>query len=140
MIEDEVTVDLMQQAEALLNENKAQPQNAYSHLPAAVLAGAVLEHFLRTLCQRQSPPIPLNLENGNLKTLATLVNDLEKANLYNSVEKKQLKTWVDVRNHAAHGHFDKFEARQVAEMIEGIKAFIQRHTEPFPESATLHTD
>jgi hypothetical protein len=47
--------------------------------------------------------------------LALFVNDLEKANLYN-------------------------EARQVAEMIEGIKAFIQRHTEPFPESATLHTD
>ena len=123
-IQDKMAIDLMQQAEALLTESKP---GEFEHIPAAVLAGAVLEHFLRTLCSRQSPPISLNLDNGNLKTLATLVNDLEKIGLYNAVEKKQLKVWVEIRNTAAHGQFDKFTHEQVVKMIEGIKSFIEDH-------------
>lgn len=123
-IQGKISIDLIQQAEELLSESK--PDNL-EHIPAAVLAGAVLEHFLRTLCSRQSPPISLNLDNGNLKTLATLVNDFEKIGLYNGVEKKQLKVWVEIRNSAAHGHFDEFTREQVVKMIEGVKCFIEDH-------------
>jgi hypothetical protein len=123
-IQDKMAIDLVQQAEELLIEGKL---GHFEHIPAAVLAGAVLEHFLRTLCSRQSPPISLNLDNGNLKTLATLVNDLENIGLYNAVEKKQLKVWVEIRNAAAHGQFDQFTHEQVVKMIEGIKSFIEDH-------------
>ncbi len=123
-IQSQMAIDLMQQAEELLVEGKP---SAYEHIPAAVLAGAVLENFLRTLCGRQSPPIPIALDNGNLKTLATLVNDLEKIELYNDIEKHQLKVWVKVRNAAAHGQFDQFNYEQVKNMIEGIKIFIEKH-------------
>lgn len=123
-IQAQISIDLMKQAEALLGEDESANLN---HVPSAVLAGAVLEHFLRTLCNRQSPAISLNLDNGNFKTLATLVNDLEKAELYNSVEKKQLKVWVEIRNFAAHGQFDQFNYDQVVKMIEGIKSFIDDH-------------
>ncbi|GAB4514675.1 MAG: hypothetical protein OHK0046_17110 [Anaerolineae bacterium] len=123
-IQAKISIDLMQQAEELLSEGKS---GNFEHIPAAVLAGAVLEHFLRILCSRQSPPISLNLDNGNLKTLATLVNDLEKIGRYNSVEKKQLKVWVEIRNAAAHGQFDHFTHEQVKNMIEGIKRFIEDH-------------
>lgn len=123
-IQDKISIDLMQQAEELLSEGK--PGN-FEHIPAAVLAGAVLEHFLRTLCSRQSPPISLNLDNGNLKTLATLVNDFEKIGLYNAVEEKQLKVWVKIRNFAAHGEFEQFTHEQVVKMIEGVKCFIEDH-------------
>lgn len=123
-IQAKISIDLMQQAEELLSEGKS---GNLDHVPGAVLAGAVLEHFLRTLCIRQSPPISLNLDNGNLKTLATLVNNLEKIGLYNAVEKKQLKVWVEIRNAAAHGQFDQFTHEQVKNMIEGIKHFIEVH-------------
>lgn len=123
-IQGKMAIDLMQQAEELLNEGQT---STHEHIPAAVLAGAVLEHFLRTLCSRQVPPIASKLDNGNLKTLATLVNDLEKIGLYNSVEKKQLKVWVEIRNDVAHGHFDEFTHEQVVKMIEGIKRFIEDH-------------
>jgi hypothetical protein len=123
-LQGKIAIDLMEQAEQLLAEGTP---GAYDHIPAAVLAGAVLEQFLRALCTRQSPPISLNLDNGNLKTLATLVNDLEEVKLYNAVEKKQLKVWVEIRNFAAHGQFDKFTSAQVHAMIKDVKRFIEDH-------------
>lgn len=123
-IQNQVTVDLMQQVEELLTEGKT---SIYGHIPAAVLAGVVLETFLRTLCTRQSPPISLTLENGNLKTLATLVNDLEKADFYNPAESKQIKVWVHIRNAAAHGQFEDFDLKQVEDMIKWIREFIEKH-------------
>lgn len=39
------------------------------YVPAAVLAGAVLEDALRRLCQRQSPLISTVKLDGDLKTL-----------------------------------------------------------------------
>jgi hypothetical protein len=123
-IQGKIAIDMMRQAEELLTEGKTEN---LGHIPAAVLAGAVLEHFLRSLCSRQSPPIRLNLDNGNFKMLATMVNDLEKLGLYNAVEKKQLKVWVEIRNAAAHGQFGAFTSEQVLEMIEGVKRFIEAH-------------
>lgn len=123
-IQNELTVDLMQQAEELLTEGGT---STYGHIPAAVLAGVVLETFLRALCTRQLPPISLTLENGNLKTLATLVNDLEKAEFYNPAESKQIKVWVHIRNAAAHGQFKDFDLKQVEDMIKWIREFIEKH-------------
>jgi hypothetical protein len=53
-IEAHVTADYMGQAEQLLGEGVS---GQYDHVPAAVLAGVVLEDALRRLCQRQSPPL-----------------------------------------------------------------------------------
>ena len=46
-VEAEVAADYMGQAESLLKEG--QP-GKFDHVPAAVLAGAVLEKALKTLC------------------------------------------------------------------------------------------
>ncbi len=123
-LQGKIAIDLMEQAEQLLAEGTP---GAHEHIPAAVLAGAVLEQFLRILCTRQSPPIPLNLDNGNFKMLAALVNDLEAVGFYNTIEKKQLKVWVEIRNAAAHGQFAQFTREQVNDMIEGVKGFIENH-------------
>src|SRR4029077_3623059 len=55
-IEAEIASDYMGQAEGLLQEG--QP-GKYDHVPAAVLAGAVLEKALRTLCNKQQPPVSI---------------------------------------------------------------------------------
>ena len=98
-VEAEVAADYMGQAEALLKEG--QP-GVFDHVPAAVLAGAVLEKALRTLCRRQQPVIPLANARGEAKTLNPMIDDLKKAGVFNELKAKQLRAWADVRNKAEH--------------------------------------
>ncbi len=61
-IESEITADYMGQAENLLKEGSP---GKYDHVPAAVLAGAVLEKSLKTICSQLSPPEHTNTQNGS---------------------------------------------------------------------------
>ncbi len=120
-IEAEIAADYMGQAEGLLQEG--QP-GKYDHVPAAVLAGAILEKALRTLCGQQQPPISTIKPNGEPKTLNPLIDELKKANLFNEAKAKQLRAWADIRNLAAHGEFDHFTRGDVEQMIPGINNFL----------------
>ena len=121
MIEANVASDYMAQAESLLAEGRVQQ---FDHVPAAVLAGAVLEDSLRRLCNRQLPPIPVIKENGEPKTFDPLITDLQKAGLYSTAKADQLRSWSKIRNYAAHGEFSKFNRNEVEAMIAGIKSFL----------------
>ena len=84
---------------------------------AAVLIGAVLESTLRKLCDK----------NGLIyadKTTINPLNDLLKDKTYNALVYKQIIAWADLRNNAAHGHFDKYDKKQVQHMFEWAKDFI----------------
>lgn len=120
-IEAEISADYMTQAEALLNEEKT---GRYNHVPAAVLAGAVLEKSLRTLCGKQVPPIQTLNDNGKPLTLHPLTEELKKAKVFNEVLAKQLQAWAVIRNKAAHGEFDKFNSPDVELMIKGVNNFL----------------
>jgi hypothetical protein len=120
-VEVNVIANYMEQAERLLDEN-ASGDN--SHVPAAVLAGAVLEDALRRLCERQSSPISIVKENGDPKTLNVFIDDLKKAEVFNELKAKQLRAWVDVRNAAAHGKFTDFTRQDVEVMLKGIASFL----------------
>lgn len=122
-IEAHVTADYMGQAEQLLGEGVS---GQYDHVPAAVLAGAVLEDALRRLCQRQSPAIDL-MSNGRHKTLEPLITELYKADAFNKAKVDQLRAWAKIRNYAAHGEFQKFKRHEVEAMIAGVKNFIADH-------------
>ena len=104
-IEAELAADYMGQAESLLHEGQ---KGKFDHVPVVVLAGAVLEKSLRTLCEQQDPKI----------------DDLRKAGLYNELKAKQLRSWTDIRNKAAHGEFDQFTRGDVEQMIQGITNFL----------------
>ncbi|WP_071192632.1 DUF4145 domain-containing protein [Trichormus sp. NMC-1] len=120
-IESEIAADYMGQAEQLLAEGTT---GKYDHVPAAVLSGAVLEKALRTLCDKQNPPISTIKPNGDSKTLNPLIDDLKKANFFNELKAKQLKSWADIRNKAAHGEFTEFKRSDVELMIKGIENFL----------------
>jgi hypothetical protein len=113
--------DYMGQAEQLLGEGQS---GQYDHVPAAVLAGAVLENNLRRLCQRQTPPIDVDKPDGSPKTLDPLIADLQKANVYTKAKADQLRSWAKIRNSAAHGKFKEFNRDEVEAMIKGIKNFL----------------
>ena len=123
-IEAAIVADYMGQAEQLLAEGQS---GKYDHVPAAVLAGAVLEKSLRTLCDKQSPPISTVNTKGLPLTLNPLIDTLKKNNLFNQVTAKQLRHWADIRNSAAHGHFDEFDRNQVDLMIQGINHFLANY-------------
>jgi len=120
-VEAEVSADYMGQAEHLLDEGKA---GNHDHVPAAVLAGAVLEKSLRTLCDGQAPPVKTTKPNGAPMMLHGLIDTLKKAGLYNEMKAKQLRAWAAIRNHAAHGEFDEFTRSDVEQMIQGINTFL----------------
>jgi hypothetical protein len=120
-VEAEVAADYMGQAEGLLREG--QP-GQFDHVPAAVLAGAVLEKALRTLCNEQHPPVSIVNAKGEPRTLNSLIDELKKAEVFNELKAKQLRSWADIRNAAAHGHFIDFGKVDVAQMISGINNFL----------------
>jgi len=120
-IEAEIACDYMGQAEQLLDEGQ---RGKFDHVPAAVLAGAVLEKALRTLCQQQLPPIPVKTPKGDHKTLNPLIDDLKKAGVFNEAKAKILRAWADIRNLAAHGEFAQFRRTDVEAMIAGINQFL----------------
>lgn len=116
-----ISVDYMEQAEALISESRTCDN---THIPAAVLAGAMLEKSMRTLCQKQNPPIADTTSGGKKKTLNPLIDDLKAANVFNEIYAKQLRAWADIRNAAAHGRFEEFTKEQVGAMIAGINQFL----------------
>lgn len=124
IIEGNIVADYMGQAEQLLGEGVS---GHFDHVPAAVLAGAVLEDALRRICQRQNPPIELIKPKGGKKTLNNLIDDLKAINFYTELKAKQLRSWAGIRNAAAHGEFQEFNRGEVERMIQGIQEFLADH-------------
>ena len=120
-VEAEIAGDYMGQAENLLKEGGS---GKYDHVPAAALTGAVLEKALRTLCGQQEPPVSTTTPKGEPKTMNPLIDDLKKAGLFNELKAKQLRSWADIRNKAAHGEFDQSTKADVEQMMSGITTFL----------------
>jgi hypothetical protein len=40
---------------------------------------------------------------------------------------KNVAAWLDLRNHAAHGEFDRHDAAHVRLMLEAIRVFVAQH-------------
>ena len=96
--------------------------------PAAVIIGGVLEEHLRQLCQKNSIPITNTKGGKAVPVKANQLNqDLVKAGQYNKLEMKNVIAWLDLRNKAAHGEYDKYDESQVKGMLQGVMGFITRN-------------
>ena len=109
LVHAEVFSNELEQAEYFLNEGHK--------VPAAVVAGVVLETHLRKLCESHKDVTPT-------QKLNRMNDDLAKAGAYNKLRADLVRGWAKVRNHAAHGEPDEFEPSHVEEMIKGIRSFI----------------
>jgi hypothetical protein len=116
--------EYMTQAKQLLGEGIP---DKFDHIPAAVLAGAVLEKALRGLCQKCNPPILIFDDKNNPRRLNFLIDELKKSDVFNELMAKQLRAWTDIRNNAAHGDFDKFKRCDVDLMLTGINSFLANY-------------
>ena len=105
----ELLGDFLDQAERL-------SEDGY-FIPAACLAGAVLEDSLRKLCEKNNIPI-------SEKTKIDILNvELAKQNVYSKLTQKEITAKADIRNNADHGHFNKFTNDDVNNMIKWIRRF-----------------
>lgn len=91
---------------------------------AAVLAGSTLEAHMRQLADKAE--VEITSANGKPKKADTINADLVKANTYSKLDQKNITAWLDLRNNAAHGEYDKYNAQQVTLLISGIRDFITR--------------
>lgn len=122
-IDAEISAEYLSQAEALLSYSRPSDRG---EVAAAVIAGAVLEHGLRTLCGKLEPKEPIE-SNGKPLTLGGLIDGLKKRKIFNELTAKQLRGWADIRNAAAHGKFDDFNRNQVEAMVSGVMDFLVRN-------------
>lgn len=121
-IDAELNADFLFQAESLIEKGVSEK----THIPAAVIAGAVLEHGLRSICRSLDPP-ESDEANGKRLMLSVLIDALKKRGVYNELTAKQLRSFADIRNAAAHGNFDEFTPDQVKNMVAGVGSFLAAH-------------
>lgn len=111
LIEAEVFEDFIEQASHLLSTGY--------YGPAAVIAGIVLEEGLRRHCHQ-------NDVATRPKAMIGEMNDsLAKSGLYNNVMKQKIATVATIRNHAAHGQWNEFDSKDVEQMIDWVRLFME---------------
>ena len=64
---------------------------------------------------------------GKPLTIDPLNSELVKADVYNKLVQKQITSWADLRNNAAHGHFEKYNQTQVEMMLLFVQSFCAEH-------------
>lgn len=113
LLQAEIFADFLEMGEYLLKENYKDA--------AAVIIGSVLEDSLRKLAT--SNGINILKDNGNYLTLEPLNIELAKADVYNRLKQKEVTSWGDLRNKAAHGHHDEYDKPQVQMMLLFVQKF-----------------
>jgi len=109
LLSADVFGDILEQAKHLLSENYKDA--------AAVMIRAVLESTLRKLCEKHQ------LQFSPKDTIHPL-NNLLKDKAYNQIIHKQIITWADLRNKAAHGEFSEYDINQVSDMMKWVEEFV----------------
>jgi len=112
--------DFLKMAEYLLEESYKDA--------AAVITGGVLEEHLRKLCDKNAIPVTTIKDGKSIPLKAEMLNqELNKANVYNKLDMKQVTSWLDLRNKAAHGKYDEYTKEHVTLMLQGIMDFVRRY-------------
>lgn len=109
----EVFADFLDMAEHLLGEGYKDA--------AAVILGAVLEDTLRKIADANG--VPVIGSKGKPLTIDPLNSAVCKQGVYGLLVQKQVTSWANLRNDAAHGHFDKYDDSQVKHMLLFVQKF-----------------
>ena len=119
LISAEIFSDFLEMARHLLDEGYKDP--------AAVMTGSVLEEHLRQLCQKHGISTETTKQGRPHPKKADELNaDLAKKKVYNQLDQKQVTTWLDFRNKAAHGKYQEYTKEQVSLMLQSLSDFMVR--------------
>ena len=116
----EVYADFLEMAEGLLD---AEYKDA-----AAVMIGGVLEEHLRRLCVRNGIATTYEKDGKTCtKKADTMNSELASDGVYGKLDQKWVTTALDLRNRAAHGHYEGYDKEQVrAILLQSTTNFLQR--------------
>lgn len=122
LISAEVFADFLEMAEHLLAEHYKDA--------AAVMIGSVLEEHLRFLAQKNGLATIRSDKMGNSmpKKADALNSELAKVSVYNTLDQKNVTANLDLRNKAAHGHYNDYSQEQVVIMLQLVRDFVARHS------------
>ena len=119
LVSAEIFSDFLEMAQHLLDEGYKDP--------AAVMTGSVLEEHLRQLCQKHGISTETTKQGRPHPKKADALNaDLAKKKVYNQLDQKQVTTWLDLRNKAAHGKYQEYTKEQVSLMLQSLSDFMVR--------------
>jgi hypothetical protein len=119
LIHGELFADFLEMAQHLLDEGYKDA--------AAVIAGSSLEGHLRQLCAKHG--LATEVPSGGAprpKKAEQMNSDLAAANAYGKLDQKNVTAWLDLRNKAAHGRYEEYQAMQVTLMIAGFRELMTR--------------
>lgn len=120
LVSAEVFADLLEMAEYLLAENYKDA--------AAVMTGSVLEEHLRQMAVKYNVPTEETKGSRTVHRKASVINaDLVKSGAYNKLDEKNVTSWLDLRNKAAHGDYGSYTKAQVELLLPSVRDFIGRH-------------
>jgi len=115
----EIFSDFLEMSQYLLNEGYKDA--------TAVIAGGTLEAYLRQLCNKHKISTEIQLSNRVRPKKADSMNsDLARISAYTKLDQKNITSWLDLRNKAAHGEYGEYTKDQVQLYITGIGDFITR--------------
>lgn len=117
LIQAEILAGFLEMAEHLLDQGYKDA--------AAVLLGAVLEDALRRVSDRRG--LNTNNSHGRPLTIDPLNTNLAKAGEYNALVQKQITSWANLRNSAAHGRFAEYDTDHVRQMLLFTQKFCADH-------------
>ena len=107
LVQADIFTDFLEMGEYLLDEGYKDA--------AAVVIGSVLENTLRKLAEANG--IATQKPDGKPLTIEPLNVECAKVGVYDKLVQKQVTSWGDLRNKAAHGDYDKYDADQVKMML-----------------------
>jgi len=113
IVQADIFADFLEMGEYLLQEGYKDA--------AAVIIGTVLEDTLRKLSERNG--LPVANASGKPLTMEPLNVELAKQEVYSKLTQKQITSWAHIRNKAAHGEFDEYNAEQVQFMLLFVQGF-----------------
>ena len=113
LLQAEIFADFLDMAEHLLVEGYKDA--------AAVILGAVLEDSLRKIAYAHG--ISTIGSKGQPLTIDPLNVAVCKSGVYGPLVQKQVTSWANLRNDAAHGHFADYDPAQVKQMLLFVQKF-----------------
>ena len=111
LIVAEVFSDLIAMAEHLHEQGY--------HAAAASLAGGVLEDSLRHVASASGIPVK------SRDDLTSLNGRIAEKGIYDRLTQKEISVWIDIRNAADHGEWEKVTSERVGEFLRGLPRLLQ---------------
>lgn len=107
--------------DSVLEQARHLNENHYKD-PAAVLGRVVLEDALERIAREEGVDVDQKASEVNTQ--------LWKSDRYSQPQWRQIQSWLDVGNAAAHGDFDEYTQANVEDQLDGVEKFLANQLRP----------